>query len=65
MSSEADHLFNGTTLSYDEFGQPQQDSYFANPFGFTGYMPDDISGTLFAQARECSHYTKSKKYVKI
>jgi len=54
VSGEVDHLLNGTTLSYDEFGQPQQDSYFANPFGFTGYMPDDISGTLFAQAREYS-----------
>ena len=40
-------------FTYDEFGNDVEDNYFfANPFGFTGYMHDDVTGDLFAQARE-------------
>jgi RHS repeat-associated protein len=52
MVTDVEKLFNGDIFSYDEFGQSQGDSYFANPFGFTGYMQDDISDMFFAQARE-------------
>ena len=41
------------SYGYDEFGQ---DLYgnggMIQPFGFTGYEPDAIAGTAFAQARE-------------
>jgi len=48
------------TMSYDEFGVPettpitqstQRFNNFNNPFGFTGYQMDDISGMYYAQAR--------------
>ena len=43
-------------LSYDEFGMPVADNMVNrqsvnNPFGFTGYQYDDISGLYYAQAR--------------
>ena len=39
-------------LAFDEFGVPTISSQqTANPFGFTGYQSDDISGLWFAQAR--------------
>jgi len=40
-------------LSYDEFGVPDTVAGFAQaqPFGFTGYQLDDISGLYYAQAR--------------
>ena len=42
----------GDVLAFDEFGVVTIDSQkAANPFGFTGYQNDDISGMLFAQAR--------------
>jgi len=41
------------TFSYDEFGtQFGTISSTKQPFGFTGYQVDDISSTLFAQARQ-------------
>jgi len=45
-----------TPLAYDEFGVPvvqagQSDHKSSNPFGFTGYMRDSVSGIYFAQAR--------------
>jgi len=45
-----------TPLAYDEFGVPvvqagQSDHKSSNPFGFTGYQTDSISGMYFAQAR--------------
>jgi len=54
------------TLAYDEFGIPEVSpgllqqskisastnvASFSNPFGFTGYQTDDISGMYYAQAR--------------
>lgn len=46
---------DGTELdsfAYDEFGAPEKRSSDLQPFGYTGYMPDDIAGTYYAQARE-------------
>ena len=44
------------TSAYDEFGIPEAikipETTGELPIGFTGYMRDDISDTLFAQARE-------------
>ena len=42
MITDVEKMFNSASFSYDEFGNTE-DSYFANPFGFTGYMQDDIS----------------------
>ena len=44
------------TLAYDEFGVPlvqvgQNEAKFNQPFGFTGYMMDEISGLYYVQAR--------------
>jgi len=65
-TSVGDNYNNNTPLTYDEFGVPdmlpghsshtsQTDSYANfnnhNPFGFTGYQTDDISGMYYAQAR--------------
>lgn len=36
---------------YDEFGQSLLDVKTAQPFGFTGYQEDEISGLNYAQAR--------------
>jgi len=40
-------------LAFDEFGSDalSGDSEFANPFSFTGYTDDSVSGLLFAQNR--------------
>ena len=56
---------SGAAYGYDEFGADLYDPEKKNmrrkavqqtgehqPFGFTGYRYDDISGTYFAQARE-------------
>ncbi len=56
---------NGDAYGYDEFGvdlyDPEAEQYGGKrysrqgerqPFGYTGYRHDDISGTYFAQARE-------------
>ncbi|MDE5698587.1 MAG: RHS repeat-associated core domain-containing protein [Lachnospiraceae bacterium] len=56
---------NGDAYGYDEFGvdlyAPEAEQYGGKrysrqgerqPFGYTGYRHDDISGTYFAQARE-------------
>ena len=56
---------NGDAYGYDEFGvdlyDPEAEQYGGKrysrqgerqPFGYTGYRRDDISGTYFAQARE-------------
>ena len=56
---------NGDAYGYDEFGvdlcDPEEEQYGGKrysrqgerqPFGYTGYRHDDISGTYFAQARE-------------
>ncbi len=56
---------NGDSYGYDEFGRNvygiEQEETFGKrysrqgegqPFGYTGYRYDDISGTYFAQARE-------------
>jgi len=43
-----------TTLAYDEFGVRKVgpgEIGCKNPFGFTGYQPDDVSGLHYAQAR--------------
>ena len=45
---------NNASLAYDEFGVPEVTAAvekFDNPFGFTGYQPDDVSGLCYAQAR--------------
>ena len=45
---------NDTTLAYDEFGVPDvtgNTQAFHNPFSFTGYQTDSISGLYYAQAR--------------
>jgi len=52
IGMEEDH----SLMAYDEFGVPkiiprQDIEHFNNPFGFTGYQPDDITGLNFAQAR--------------
>jgi len=40
------------TMVYDEFGvQEVAATSFQNPFGFTGYQTDSVSGLHFAQAR--------------
>lgn len=39
-------------MPYDEFGLPAfTNDYSAQPFGYTGYQMDEISGLYFAQAR--------------
>ena len=42
------------TFEYDEFGNSLYKTYMEQPFGFTGYGADelDMTGTLFAQARQ-------------
>ena len=50
----SDHWVNEETFVYDEFGIPLHKHTSSQPFGFTGYQLDDISGTLFAQARQYS-----------
>lgn len=40
------------SYAYDEFGEELISGSRIQPFGFTGYIPDNISGTCFAQARE-------------
>ena len=45
---------NNETLAYDEFGVPMVEATannLDNPFGFTGYQHDNISGMQYAQAR--------------
>jgi len=43
----------GTPLAYDAFGLPNglQSNSHSNPFGFTGYQMEDITGQYYAQAR--------------
>jgi len=43
----------GTALAYDEFGVQTVGAGdgLHNPFGFTGYQDDDVSGLYYAQAR--------------
>jgi RHS repeat-associated protein len=40
-------------LAYDEFGVPavEMSGSLHNPFGFTGYQADDVSGLCYSQAR--------------
>lgn len=38
------------TYSYDEFGRSR--TGIGQSFGYAGYLPDEIAGTYFAQARE-------------
>jgi len=57
------HLTYNAPLAYDEFGVQKVEcagdginhrnnpSGFSNPFGFTGYQTDDVSGLHYAQAR--------------
>ena len=40
------------SYGYDEFGNPLYEANAAQPFGYTGYRYDEISGNYFAQARE-------------
>ena len=50
-SGKNDHS-SGEPLAYDEFGVLLVEAQNAeNPFGFTGYQRDDISGLYYAQAR--------------
>jgi RHS repeat-associated protein len=44
---------NDTALTYDEFGVPLVGTgkNINQPFGFTGYQGDDVSGLYYAQAR--------------
>ena len=47
---------NSTPMAYDEFGIPEDNTVQAentlnNPFGFTGYQMDNITGMYYAQAR--------------
>jgi len=47
---------NDIPLAYDEFGVPvagaeHKTHSFNNPFGFTGYQTDNITGLYYAQAR--------------
>jgi len=48
-------------LAFDEFGVPlvgaQNTRSFSQPFGFTGYQTDDVSGLYFAQARYYEPHT--------
>ena len=52
-------MHNTTPLAYDEFGVPstpeastnQSAGKYNNPFGFTGYQHDNVSGMQYAQAR--------------
>ena len=46
MKTDVDEMFNGVVFKYNEFGVPEQESYFANPFGFTGYMLDSITNSF-------------------
>ena len=60
--------FQEQTYAYDEFGIPiivpetnnNIKKYLCpNPFGFTGYQPDNISDTYYAQARNyCSNISR-------
>jgi len=38
-------------MSYDEFGVPEVTAGIFQPFGFTGYQTDDVTGLNYAQAR--------------
>lgn len=40
------------SLAYDEFGTLLKGNADIQPFGYTGYILDDIAGTYYAQARE-------------
>jgi RHS repeat-associated protein len=43
---------DGEPLAYDEFGVPEVTvGSIQQPFGFTGYQMDDVSGLQYAQAR--------------
>jgi RHS repeat-associated protein len=46
------------TFAYDEFGVPtvEAGTKLHNPFGFTGYQKDNVSGLYFAQARYYNPY---------
>jgi RHS repeat-associated protein len=39
-------------MSYDEFGVPEVTAETSQPFSFTGYQHDSISGLHYAQARQ-------------
>jgi len=50
--------FAQDAYDYDEFGNPQHGiPGTTQPFGFTGYQHDAVSGTWFAQAREYNTQT--------
>ena len=38
-------------MSYDEFGVPMITADVTQPFGFTGYQTEKITGNSFAQVR--------------
>jgi RHS repeat-associated protein len=42
-----------SAIAYDEFGVPLagEGKYINQPFGFTGYQTDDVTGLYYAQAR--------------
>lgn len=40
------------SYAYTEFGEEYCNTSYSQPFGYTGYLYNDISGTMFAQARE-------------
>jgi RHS repeat-associated protein len=48
-----DSAGSGVPLAYDEFGVPlvEAGGDLGNPFGFTGYQMDSVSGLYYAQAR--------------
>jgi RHS repeat-associated protein len=52
LMSSKDDPGKDTILAYDEFGVPLVEAGSANnPFGFTGYQTDNVSGLYYAQAR--------------
>jgi len=40
-----------TAMSYDEFGVPEVTAGVSQPFGYTSYQTDSVSGLYYAQAR--------------
>jgi RHS repeat-associated protein len=52
LIDDRDDSDQNTPLAYDEFGVPLvKHANTGNPFGYAGYLADDISGLYYAQAR--------------
>ena len=48
----SDNWIKECVFGYDDFGNEMYNQPIKQPFTYTGYQKDDVTGTLFAQARE-------------